>query len=114
MAVSTVTEHESRLAFERMLEMEVADFRQRYQRYLVALVATLTWAAALRYAMTSNWVEISKPNLPPLLSLILALTLGYLLRRKTILSVTLYLSGLAAAVTLETLGHPGSPALFLF
>ncbi|MCL4507464.1 MAG: ATP-binding protein [Chloroflexi bacterium] len=114
MTVPQTTERESIQAFEHMLDVEVADFQQRYQRYLLVLLTVLAWVAALRYTITSNWPEISKPNLPPLVSLLLALALGYLLRRRTVLSITLSLIGLVVTVTLEVLGHPGSPAILLY
>jgi signal transduction histidine kinase/DNA-binding response OmpR family regulator len=117
MTVSPASEHEAISdlpGFQQMLDMEVADFQQRYQRYLLILISVLTWLAALRYALTSHWFALSLPNLPPLIALVAALTLGYLLRQKTALSVILYLAGLALTITLEAFGHPGSPALFLY
>ena len=97
--------------FEQMLEVEVADFRQRYQRYLLILTIVLAWMAAVRQALSpSLWMT----NLATLLSLLAAIVLGYLLRRKTALSLALCLAGLALAVTCEVLEHPGSPAIYLY
>jgi signal transduction histidine kinase/CheY-like chemotaxis protein len=110
MAVHTV-ENEAAPAYDKMLDIEVADFRERYQRYLMILIAAVAWFAAVRQAVSPGvWLI----NLVPLVTLLASGTAGYLLRRHTAFSLTTCLSGLGIAVTCEIVGHPGSPAIYLY
>lgn len=110
MAVHTV-ESESTPAYDHMLDTEVADFRQRYQRYLLMLTISVAWIAAVRQAISPNaWSS----NIGTLVGLLAAILFGYFLRRNTTLSLIACLSGMAVAVTCEVLAYPGSPAVYLY
>ena len=110
MAVHTA-ESEPTPAYDRMLDTEVADFRQRYQRYLLILTIAVAWIAAVRQAISPNaWSS----NIGTLVGLLAAIVLGYFLRRNTTLSLIACLSGMAVAVTCEVLSYPGSPAIYLY
>ncbi|HEY3340941.1 MAG TPA: hybrid sensor histidine kinase/response regulator [Anaerolineae bacterium] len=110
MAVHTA-ESESTPAYDRMFDTEVADFRQRYQRYLLILTSAIAWIATVRYAVSP---ANSSSNIASLVGLLVAIGSGYLLRRNTALSLTTCLGGLSVAVTCEVLAHPGSPAIYLY
>ena len=110
MAVHTV-ESESPPAYEHMLDTEVADFRQRYQRYLLILSIVIAWIAAVRQAVSpSVWTS----NIGTLAGLLAAVVLGFLLRRNTALSLSVCLLGMGMAITCEVLAYPGTPAIYLY
>lgn len=101
-------------SFNSMLVAEVADFREQYQRYVFVLVIALAWIAALRFTLTYTQGEQLRANFPPLVGLLLTLLIPYVIRRRTTASLICLLCGLAITVSLELLGHPGSPAAYLF
>ena len=101
-------------SFDYMLEVEVADFRERYHHYLFILIVVLAWLTAVRFTLTYNYAELARSNLSTSVCLVATSLLAQLFRRKTVLSLALSLIGLATAVAIETLGHPGSPAVYLF
>ncbi len=111
MAVSEASEQEPTRAFSNMMDSEVTDFRQRYQQSLLILVAILAWVAGVRQALQPHSVAL---ELAPFLCLLIAFSLGYALRRRTGLSLTLSLTGLTLGVTAEVINHPATPAIFLY
>jgi signal transduction histidine kinase/CheY-like chemotaxis protein len=111
MAVSDATGHDPVQSFSHLLNVEVADFRQRYQHYVFILVAVLTWFAGVRQALMPHSVPT---ELAPLLCLLVTIALGYLFRQKTALSLAICLVGLATAVTLEVVNHPATPAIYMY
>jgi signal transduction histidine kinase/CheY-like chemotaxis protein len=112
MSTMAPSDRESPGTFEHMLDVEVADFRERYQRYVLVLVGVLAWLAALRSAILYSRQDIDRSNLPAVVCLVVTLLLAYLLRRHTVLSLALSLLGLGTAVSAEAWQHPGSPAVF--
>ncbi|HEY3289104.1 MAG TPA: hypothetical protein VGK87_03155, partial [Anaerolineae bacterium] len=101
-------------SFNAMMDAEVADFRKQYQRYLFILLVALAWIAALRFTLTYSQDELTRVNFPPLLVLIVTLLTSYFIRRRTVASLVYLLCGFTVTVSLEVLGHPGSPAVYLF
>lgn len=119
MAESNVIEHEAPQAtpgmtFERLLETEQGDVRERYQCYLLVLLLALTWVAALRWTVHNSVPGGSASYWPTLAALLAALALGWGLRHRTQPALVVSLAGLLLAIALEGWFNPGLLPLLLF
>ena len=104
----------SGVTFERLFEAEQADVRERYQRFLLILLAVLAWIAALRWTVLNSAPGGSATHWPAMLALLATLGLAWGLRRQTRPALVTSLAGLAATITLEGWFNPGLLPLLLF
>ncbi|MCS7059823.1 MAG: hybrid sensor histidine kinase/response regulator [Anaerolineae bacterium] len=106
-------EREPLLTFERLLEVEQGNVQEHYQRFLLALLAVLSWIAALRWTVTNSEPAVGV-YWPTLFGLLVTLGISWTLRARVRLSIAVALIGLAGCVALEGWFNPGLLSLLLF